>query len=226
VKLATLTGLIKPLLAGAVIVLPFLVNRALSGPCPPRVAALLVSLQVFTLALVFSVRLASIWRGVVAIGAAGLAGLLAFHWGRAGLSLSGGLTHASINILLFGFFSATLAPGREPLIAAMARHIHGGELPLELQRHARLVTKIWCAFFLGQVAVSILLYALAPLPVWSFFITILNPILLVAMFVVEIIYRRWRYRHLPQSHLRHFIRIGSAWRAIAKPAAAEMEGSS
>jgi uncharacterized membrane protein len=205
------------LLAVPVIALPVISHLALHGGWSPALVALLVGLQTLLLALVFSARLAPVWRGPLALGLAGLAGGLAFHWGRAGLSLSAGLMHATAYILLFAFFASTLAPGREPIVTAFARHIRGGVLPKEVEVYGRQVTRAWCGFFLAQLAASLILYALAPLTVWSFFINILNPFLLVGMFAAEIAYRRWRFRHLPRSRIRDMMRIVSAWQTIAKP---------
>jgi uncharacterized membrane protein len=94
------------------------------------------------------------------------------------------LTHWAIYITLFLTFALTLRPGREPLICAMARRLHG-PLPAELARYTRRVTIAWSGFFLAQLVTSIMLFFFAPLVVWSFFVNILDLPLVAAMFAAE-----------------------------------------
>jgi uncharacterized membrane protein len=117
----------------------------------------------------------------------------------------------AINVLLLWFFGRTLVPGREPLATAIARFVRGS-LPPEVERYTRNVTWAWCAFFAANAAVSVALAALAPLAVWSFFANLLPGPLVVAMFVAEYAYRRWRfpaYEHVPPlALLRRLVKAG------------------
>ncbi len=94
------------------------------------------------------------------------------------------LTHWAIYATLFVSFAMTLRPGREPLISAMARRLHG-PVPAPLARYTRRVTMAWSGFFLAQLVVSVTLFVFAPLVVWSFFVNILDLPLVAAMFAAE-----------------------------------------
>ena len=103
------------------------------------------------------------------------------------------LEHVTINVALAVVFGRTLFGGREPLVTHFARMIHG-ELPAEVERYTRKVTIAWTALFLGICAASCALYLAGMLAAWSFLANFLNPLLLVAMFVLEYFVR---HRVLP-----------------------------
>ena len=92
--------------------------------------------------------------------------------------------HVTINLVLAAVFGRTLFGGREPLVTRFALMIHG-ELPAEVARYTRRVTVAWTALFLAIVAASCTLYLGGWLAAWSFLANFLNPLLLVAMFVLE-----------------------------------------
>ncbi len=94
------------------------------------------------------------------------------------------LTHWAIYGTLFLTFALTLRPGREPLISAMARRLHGPITP-PLARYTRRVTMAWTGFFLAQLTTSVALFVFAPLVIWSFFVNILDIPLVAAMFAAE-----------------------------------------
>jgi uncharacterized membrane protein len=94
------------------------------------------------------------------------------------------LMHWAIYSSLLLMFGRTLRRGREPLISAMARRMHG-ELSGELVLYTRRATIAWTCFFAGQLVTSIGLFCFAPLVVWSFFVNILDIPLVAAMFSAE-----------------------------------------
>jgi hypothetical protein len=98
------------------------------------------------------------------------------------------LTHWSIYTGLLLTFALTLRPGRVALITGMARRLHGSLAP-ELATYTRIVTIAWCCFFAAQLLTSVTLFFFAPLPVWSFFVNILDIPLVVAMFAAEYLVR-------------------------------------
>ncbi|MEA3175818.1 MAG: hypothetical protein QOF42_3229, partial [Gammaproteobacteria bacterium] len=57
------------------------------------------------------------------------------------------------------------------------------------------VTLAWTLFFVGNLAVTFVLFAFAPLRIWSFFVNFVSLPLVLLMFVVEFAVRR---RVLPQ----------------------------
>ncbi|MEZ5706657.1 MAG: hypothetical protein R3E56_16175 [Burkholderiaceae bacterium] len=88
--------------------------------------------------------------------------------------------------------------------------MHGGALSDKQVRYTRRVTLAWSLFFAAMVVVSVGLFLWAPLPVWSAFATLLGGPLIGAMFVVEVLVRRWVMRGEPSGSLRDTVK---AWRA-------------
>jgi uncharacterized membrane protein len=91
-------------------------------------------------------------------------------------------------------FGRSLRGGRTPLCTQMADKVHGPLSALEL-RYTRNVTIAWVLFFLANLAASLLMFAFAPLRVWSLFVNFLSLPLILLMFVAEYLVRR---RVLPQ----------------------------
>jgi uncharacterized membrane protein len=105
----------------------------------------------------------------------------------------------AINLLLLWFFGRTLAPGREPLVTAIARLVRG-RLDPAVERYTRQVTWAWCGFFASNAAVSVALAAFAPLAAWSLYTNVLGAPLVVLMFAAEYAHRRRRFpalEHVP-----------------------------
>jgi uncharacterized membrane protein len=161
------------------------------------------------------------WRPVLALAfAAAIYYIATGDHGRIGLVAVNGLSHATLNLFLLWLFGRTLRRGREPLISQISRHING-ELKPEVAVYTRRVTIAWCAFFLLQVVVSLLLYAFAPLAAWSFFINVLNLPLLMLMFVGEKSYRTARLPNHPKTSILKAIEVYS--RDFAAPRKADSE---
>ena len=149
-----------------------------------------------------------VWLGALA-AAAGMIYLM--QRDPAGLAAAYGIPHAAINLLLLGLFASTLGRGREPLITRLARRVHGTLTPLH-EAYTRKLTVFWCVYFAVQVLVSCLLFAFAPLWVWSLFVNLLNVPLLVLAFVGEYLFRVSRFPQLPH------VSIAQAVRAFSKDA--------
>ena len=96
-------------------------------------------------------------------------------------------------ILAFGF-GRSLLKGRIPLCTQLADKIHGPLSAAEL-RYTRKVTIAWVVFFLMNMAVTGLLFAFAPLRIWSLFVNFLSVPLILLMFGAEYAVR---CRALPQ----------------------------
>ncbi len=94
------------------------------------------------------------------------------------------LQHAGIYALLCGAFGRTLRAGRTPMIAGFARIVHG-DLSPALTRYTRSATWAWSIYFGSMSGLSLLLFWLAPVPVWSAFANLLGGPLLVLMFAAE-----------------------------------------
>jgi uncharacterized membrane protein len=119
------------------------------------------------------------------------------------------LEHMGVYSLLAVFFARTLSGPGESLVTQMARRVHGGVLSEGQQRYTRQVTMAWSVFFAAMVLVSIGLFFWAPLPVWSAFATLLGGPLIVAMFVVELLVRRWVLPNEARASMRETMQ---AWR--------------
>jgi uncharacterized membrane protein len=91
-------------------------------------------------------------------------------------------------------FARTLQGGQVPLCTRLADRIHG---PLSDREFAytRRVTAAWVLFFFVVTAVSLTLYAVAPLRIWSAFSNFCTLPLVGAMFLGEYLVRR---KALPQ----------------------------
>jgi uncharacterized membrane protein len=98
--------------------------------------------------------------------------------------------------LMAATFGLSLLPGRLPLCTQMADKVHGPLGPAELS-YTRQVTAAWGWFFIANMAVTVLLYAFAPLNVWSLFVNFCALPLIGLMFAVEYAVRR---RILKQVH--------------------------
>lgn len=192
---------------------PFLTHAALIAPSRwTRVAAVLISVQVLLMGAFFVLRSTSKHRWPLAL--LGVL-VLAASWQSAHESLLAvsGVPHALINAGLLIFFGASLLPGRQALITALALRIDP-HLPEPMIRYSRRVTIAWTIFFAAQLVISLALFVLAPLAVWSLFVNVLNGPLIVMMFLCE-----YGYRHLHFRHYRH-ASIADMVRAFASPAGA------
>ncbi len=119
---------------------------------------------------------------------------------KVGFVTASALMHWVIYSSLLVTFALTLRPGREPLITAIARKMHGA-IPDEMVVYTRRVTIAWCCFFAAQLSTSIALFLFAPLVVWSFFVNILDIPLVITMFAAEYAVRLRCLRNPPRLSL-------------------------
>jgi uncharacterized membrane protein len=102
--------------------------------------------------------------------------------------------HAAIHVLLGLLFGVTLLGGRESLITALARRVHGTLTPA-MAAYSRKLTVTWTIYFLAMAALSLVLYALAPFATWAAFANLATPLAMLALFVGEYLVR---YRLHPE----------------------------
>jgi uncharacterized membrane protein len=122
------------------------------------------------------------------------------------------LQHAAIHASLAWTFAMTLRPGSTPLITLMAERIHEVFTPA-MRAYTRWLTRLWVVFFLGMIGVSLLIYALAPWPWWSFFCNVLTPGAAITFFVVEYLLR---YRRHPEFERATLAQAVKAYRASSQ----------
>ena len=102
--------------------------------------------------------------------------------------------HVGIHLLLAFVFGSTLQAGREPLVTALARRVHGG-LTVPMAAYSRKVTMAWTLYFAAMASLSIGLYAFAPFEAWAVFANLVTPLAMVLLFVGEYLLR---YRLHPE----------------------------
>ncbi len=147
---------------------------------------------------------------------------LGLHTGLGGVAKLGfvsvsALTHWCIYTSLLTVFALTLRPGREPLITAMVRRMHG--LTPETTAYTRKVTIAWALFFAAQLATSVALFCFAPLVVWSFFVNILDLPLVAGMFAAEYTVRLRVLENPPRESFAAILRmVSEAMPGTARPA--------
>lgn len=134
-------------------------------------------------------------RLLAAIAALATAGLVVQAW-RGGLPTESIYVaqHVAIHVLLAFVFGLTLQAGREPLVTALARRVHGGLTPA-MEVYSRKVTAAWTVYFVAMAALSLALFAFCPFDVWAAFANLGTPVAMVVMFVGEYLLR---YRLHPE----------------------------
>ncbi len=100
------------------------------------------------------------------------------------------LQHAGTYALLAVGFGKTLIGAEVPMISRFAARVHGELSPL-LARYTRAATWAWTLYFAGTATLSLLLFWLAPVAVWSAFANLLGMPLLALMFAAEYAARCW-----------------------------------
>jgi len=122
-----------------------------------------------------------------------------------GLVAVSAVPHTVIYATLLAAFGATLLPGRDALVTALARKMYGSLSPA-MAAYTRGVTWAWCGFFTAQLATSLALFLWAPIAVWSVFVNVLNAPLFALMFAAEhacrLVFLADAPRHSPADVLR------------------------
>ncbi len=178
------------------------------GPLDLRVAVAFVPLALALVLLAWQ----SPRRGpatACALLLAGSGALLGWPWLRGHFTWLFCLQHLGMHLALAAWFGGSLLPGRVPAVTAMARLIHAQPLDAATLRYTRGVTWLWTLFFLANGALSLLLFAWAPVEVWSLHANVLTGPLVALVFLAEMLVRR---RVLPAQQrpaLRDMIR---SWR--------------
>lgn len=167
-----------------------------SNPRAQDLGAALALAPTLSIAIGLTWRLRGVLAAAIAAGAAAL--VLHHYWPL--------LTRNFTILYLFqqgGFyailalsFALSLRKNRVPLCTQLADKIHGPLTALE-RRYTRRVTAAWAIFLSAQVAATLLLFAFAPLRIWSLFVNFCSLPLLLLMFAGEMAVRQ---RVLPATH--------------------------
>ena len=130
-------------------------------------------------------------------------------WASLGLGLRGGAAaallaeagaaHGLLYAGLFGMFGWSMRPGSAAMVTRVARRVNA-RFQDEQVPYTRLVTWGWVLVFAAELAGSVGLLVGAPRR-WAEFVTTWHPVLPVGFLVLEVGFRRWRWRHLHASGL-------------------------
>lgn len=101
-----------------------------------------------------------------------------------------------INVVLLATFGETLRAGQVPMIERFAR-LSEPELSAEKQAHCRSWTRRWCAFFVVNASIALVLGLLASPFVWAAYTGGIAYALMGAMFAIEYLTRKSRFRDDP-----------------------------
>ena len=161
------------------------VAHRVAAAAAPDVFSVLVAVAPMTaLAFVMAWRssrramLVALWL-LACAGLYGISGWLLTHYHWVFM-----LEHAGVYALLCLAFGKSLQAGRTPLVTGFARLVHRTMSPA-LIAYTRTVTWAWTIYFGTISALSLLLFWLAPITVWSTFANLLGLPLLALMFAGE-----------------------------------------
>jgi uncharacterized membrane protein len=180
---------------------------------PAQVAAALYALQVIVLGAVLTARATYVYKWWLLGAGAALFLAVAFLAGRYSFFAAAGIPYVAAYVTLLAVFGASLLPGREPLITAISRRIHGGSMRPDVAVYTRRVTIVWCCFFAAQLIVSLALFVFASEVTWSFYVNVLDLPLIAMMFAGEYLYRLTHVRDWPHSSVAQVIRAFSQRKA-------------
>ena len=166
-------------------------HRASASPAPDLLDALVTIIPLLGLALVMAWRSAQrkLMLSLCLLACAVLfliSGWLVAHYKWVFL-----LQHAGIYALLCLAFGRTLQGGKIPMVSQFAQIVHGILSPA-LIRYTRAATRAWTFYFGGVTTLSLALFWLAPVHIWSAFANLLNMPLLALMFAGEYAVRCYR----------------------------------
>ena len=116
------------------------------------------------------------------------------------------IQHAGGNAVMALVFGRSLVGNRVPLCSRIAAIVHGPLEP-EVARYTRRVTWAWTVFFAVTAGVSALLFAYAPIMLWSVFANLLAVPLVALMFAVEYVVRLWLLPDIKHAPILAAIRL-------------------
>jgi uncharacterized membrane protein len=122
---------------------------------------------------------------------AALAALLVLLWPRLREHYSTVMFWEQFSVwaLLCANFAVSLSAGRQPLCTVWADRVHGPLTP-DVARYTRTVTAAWAVFFACIAAISMALFFLTQVWIWSLFENFATLPLVAAAFILEYWVRR------------------------------------
>lgn len=94
--------------------------------------------------------------------------------------------HAGMHALLGLMFGRTLGGADADALCSKISHlVYGDQLDASDDRYTWRVTLAWTIYFGVTTLLSVLLFWLAPLEIWSIYANLLTPLIIGALFVIE-----------------------------------------
>ena len=169
---------------------PVLVYLALTAMEPRQIGLLVLGLLALRVVFAARTKLASttrtFWLPVAVV--AGVA-LVTAHFNDP-LSLL--LAPTLINLALLAVFGLSL--WREPPMVERFARLQVDHLSPDEIEYCRTVTGVWCAFFLANGGIALLLALGGNLALWTLYTGLVSYVLIGVLFALEITYRQWRFR--------------------------------
>lgn len=183
-----------------------LVHHVNTSGQPSLLGALLALAPLFLITLIFALKRHSKLLGLAFILVFLIACWLLLPAIKQHTALIFWLQDIGLMLILLLTFARTLQPGRKALCISFAEIINGGTLPADHERYAYRVTIAWVIFFSMMILISTLLFFLASLESWSFFVNFLTLPLVAAMFIAEFIIRKQVLTDLPATNVLDAVR--------------------
>jgi uncharacterized membrane protein len=101
-----------------------------------------------------------------------------------------------VPLSVLAVFARSLRSGQVPIVTRLATRIRSEVLSPELQIYTRRVTQCWVFLLCGVACSSALLAVFASPRLWSLMTNVVMYFLIGSAFLIEYLYRRWRFRHL------------------------------
>jgi uncharacterized membrane protein len=102
------------------------------------------------------------------------------------------LTPVAVNFALLLSFAHSLRTD-ECMVERFAR-LQVDHLSEAERAYCRVVTQVWCGFFVANGGIALALALAGSLEAWTLYTGLLGYVLMGALFTVEYVYRHWRFR--------------------------------
>jgi uncharacterized membrane protein len=169
--------------------------------------AALALIPIFMVVMAFSLKTKSRFIGISVLLIFIIASWLLWPFVKQHTGFVFWLLDIGLMLALLMTFAQTLFAGRKPLCVFFAEIINGGTLPPDHEIYARNVTVAWVVFFAVIIVISTVLFFMAPLAIWSFFVNFLTLPLVALMFAGEYLVRRYVLSDLPTGDVLAAVRV-------------------
>ncbi len=188
-------------IAAAIVIYALLVHHVNTSGQSSAFGAILAIIPIFIVVVTYAFKAKSRLIGISSLLIFCVACWLLWSLVKQHTGLVFWLLDIGLMLALLVTFARSLVSGRKPLCVHFAEIINGGALSPEHENYARKVTVAWVVFFALIIVISTLLFFLAALAIWSFFVNFLTLPLVGLMFAGEFLLRRRVLTDLPTGHV-------------------------